>query len=152
MNQKRKEYFEKDSSIYPISQVYVENGFSGFLRSDYIIELDLKDGYSFTMVDGYAILDVLKKISGNQKFPLIVFYAYDNLFSRDCRELIARHNLTIADALVGVGTPLIMIANFYMNINRPKRPTKYFSNEPPAIEWLKQFNPKPSDALLSVEK
>ncbi len=139
MNQKRKLYFDKDSSIYPISQVYDEKGFSGFLRSDNIIELDLKDGHSFSVEDGHAILEVLKKISGNQKFPLIVFYAYDNLFSRDTRELIARHNLTLADALVGVGTPLIMVANFYLNINHPKRPTKYFFNEPSALEWLMNY-------------
>ena len=93
----------------------------------------------FSVEDGHAILDVLKKISGNQKFPLIVFYAYDNLFSRETRELIARHNLTLADALVGVGTPLIMVANFYLNINHPKRPTKYFFNEPSALEWLMNY-------------
>ncbi|MFM1999930.1 MAG: hypothetical protein RL204_1877 [Bacteroidota bacterium] len=152
MNQKRKLYFEKDASIYPISPVYDEKGFSGFLRSDNIIELDMKDGYSFSVEDGYAMLDVLKKISGNQKFPLIVFYAYDNLFSRETRELIARHDLTVADALVGVGTPLIMIANFYLNINRPKRPTKYFSNEPAALEWLKQFKKQSSEAVISQGK
>lgn len=145
-------YYKKDSSIYPISPVYDEKGFSGFLRSDNIIELNMKEGHSFSLEDGHAMLEVLKKISGNQKFPLIVFYAFDNLFSRDIRELIARHDITVADALVGLGTPLILIANFYLNINKPKRPTKHFPDEPSALEWLKQFKAQSTNSAISSKE
>ena len=32
-----------------------------------------------------------------------------------------------------------IIGNFYMKIQKPTRPTKLFTNEKDAIEWLKTF-------------
>jgi hypothetical protein len=32
-----------------------------------------------------------------------------------------------------------ILANFYIKINKPERPTKFFNNKDEAINWLKPF-------------
>lgn len=44
-----------------------------------------------------------------------------------------------ADAFMISSGAMQLIANFYLKINRPQRPTRMFSNEKEAIKWLKTF-------------
>jgi hypothetical protein len=44
-----------------------------------------------------------------------------------------------ADAFVISSTAMQLIANFYLKINKPTRPTKMFTSEAQAIKWLKTF-------------
>lgn len=44
-----------------------------------------------------------------------------------------------ADAFIINSTAMQLIANFYLKINKPERPTKMFTNESEAIKWLKNF-------------
>ncbi len=32
-----------------------------------------------------------------------------------------------------------ILANFYLKITNPERPTKFFKNKEEAIQWLKQY-------------
>lgn len=52
----------------------------------------------------------------------------------------------ISDAIVINGVAQKMIANFYMKINRPKKPTKFFHNLEGAISWsYEQLEKRTSD-------
>ncbi|HOZ86247.1 MAG TPA: hypothetical protein PL029_00755 [Bacteroidia bacterium] len=44
-----------------------------------------------------------------------------------------------ADAFLINSTAMQLIANFYLRINKPRRPTKMFTSEEQAIKWLKTF-------------
>jgi hypothetical protein len=44
-----------------------------------------------------------------------------------------------ADAFMINSTAMQLIANFYLRINKPQRPTRMFANEQEAIKWLKTF-------------
>jgi hypothetical protein len=44
-----------------------------------------------------------------------------------------------ADAFMINSTAMQLIANFYLKLNKPQRPTKMFAREADAIEWLKTF-------------
>jgi hypothetical protein len=44
-----------------------------------------------------------------------------------------------AEAFMINSVALQLIANFYLRINRPERPTRMFSNEEEAVKWLKRF-------------
>jgi hypothetical protein len=44
-----------------------------------------------------------------------------------------------ADAFMIGSVALRLIANFYLRVNKPERPTKMFTNEKDAVAWLKTF-------------
>lgn len=44
-----------------------------------------------------------------------------------------------AEAFIINSIAMRMIANFYLKINKPERPTKMFTREEEAIKWLKTF-------------
>jgi hypothetical protein len=44
-----------------------------------------------------------------------------------------------ADAFIINSVAMKLIANFYLKINKPERPTRMFTNEKEAIRWLKTF-------------
>jgi hypothetical protein len=44
-----------------------------------------------------------------------------------------------ADAFMINSMAMKLISNFYLSINKPERPTKMFTDEKEAIEWLKTF-------------
>jgi hypothetical protein len=44
-----------------------------------------------------------------------------------------------AEAFIINSTAMRIIANFYLKINKPQRPTKMFTHEEEAIKWLKTF-------------
>ena len=49
------------------------------------------------------------------------------------------NRLTIADAFVINSLPQRIMANFYLNVVKPLKPTKFFKTEEEAFSWLKQF-------------
>jgi hypothetical protein len=44
-----------------------------------------------------------------------------------------------AEAFMMDSTAIKLIANFYLKVNKPERPTKLFTNENEAIKWLSNF-------------
>jgi hypothetical protein len=44
-----------------------------------------------------------------------------------------------ADAFIVNSLAMQLIANFYLKINKPERPTRMFKDENEAIKWLKTF-------------
>jgi len=51
--------------------------------------------------------------------------------------------LSLAMAILsGVSLPVMLISNFFMRFNKNHSPTRIFSDEDKAIEWLNQFKEK----------
>lgn len=121
------------------SEILISNGHSIFLRKDKIIQLELSDGFYFELADSMSILENISKLSVANKYPMLVIYADDNLFSHETRASVAAHTLTKADALVGKSMALKIIGNFYLKINKPMRPTRMFNDVISANQWLKTF-------------
>lgn len=114
-------------------------GYSIFKREDNIIQIVFKEGFYYELNDAIQILEKIKELSEGEKLRLLVIYADDNLFSKETHAFIAKHQLTKADALVGSGLAIALIGNFYLNINKPVRPTKLFTEVTSAVYWLNEF-------------
>ena len=122
-----------------LSEIIQTTGYHIFLRRDNILQLQMHDSFYVELDDAINILECIIKLSNGNKYPLLVIYADDNLFSSETRAHIAKHTLTKADALVGKSLALRIIGNFYMKINKPIRPTRMFDDELSAIKWLNTF-------------
>lgn len=114
-------------------------GYTIFLRNDNIIELSFYNGFYGELEDAKIIVEKIRVLSLGKKLGLVVIYAADNLFSAEARSFVAKHTYTKADALVGTSLALRIIGNFYLNINKPIRPTRLFNNQEAALKWLKEL-------------
>jgi hypothetical protein len=66
-------------------------------------------------------------------------YAEHNLFSKEVREFISSKEvgkIVAADAFVINGTALKIFGNFYLQVNKPQRPSKMFKVKAEAVQWL----------------
>lgn len=112
------------------------------LRSDGIMQFDFKPCDEFTVNDlkeANAATDILGE---NKTFPRLVFVKHFIRFDKDVRAETATeesNRTTLAAAFVTNILALKFIGNFYVSFNKPARPTRIFSSEEEAVEWLKSF-------------
>lgn len=55
-------------------------------------------------------------------------------------DMVLKHCSALAIIAQSLGEK--MAANFFIKFSKPLKPTKFFSNEQEALEWLKQFETK----------
>lgn len=121
------------------SKVMENLGYSIFKREDNIIQIVFNDGFYCELNDAVEIVEKIKELSNGVKLNLLVIYADDNLFSKETRAFIAKHQFTKADALVGSSLAIKLIGNFYLQMNKPVRPTKLFTEVTSAVSWLNEI-------------
>jgi len=86
--------------------------------------------------------DAVGEMTGGKKVPILIEYAIVILPSMESREYWAKEDsapYSSAEAFVMRWLPMKLIGNFYLNFNKPPRPTRMFSNRDKAIAWLKTF-------------
>lgn len=92
---------------------------------------EAKEGFDLTM-----------KLTNNT--PALLLCDYSNLKSqtKECRNYYASQevaSMTKACAIISSSVFGRMLANFYMGLNKPKSPTRFFANKNEAIVWLNSF-------------
>lgn len=128
------------NSTMAISEIIITEKFAIFLRNDNILQVQIADGIECDDDDMKHIINNIAKICDGKKYPLIAFYGSLDTFTSEGMELIAKHPYSLADALVTrEHWAMELIAKFYLKRYQPVRPTKVFSKEEAAVNWLKQF-------------
>lgn len=61
--------------------------------------------------------------------------------TKEARDYMANegNDLVLASAILVSSPVLRMMANFYIMVNKPKNPTRMFTDKDGAVEWLNQF-------------
>ncbi|MBL7921848.1 MAG: hypothetical protein JNJ40_16150 [Bacteroidia bacterium] len=125
-----------------LSEIHEFNGYYIFMRKDGIMQLLFKQGFSGDVSDARNMIETFKKISPDKKILALVIYQDDNTFTKETREFIAgdeTSKVVAADALIIKGLALKIIGNGYLQINKPKRPTRIFNSVESGLKWLEQF-------------
>ncbi len=114
-----------------------------FLREDGIIQMNAKN-HSYTLQNVKDINTAHGKICAGKKLPLLVIGApFANLDS-DAREFMASEQSTqysSAEAFVIHALGHKILANFYLKVNKPQVPTRFFNEQFEAEAWLKNYLP-----------
>lgn len=109
------------------------------LKSNNIVYVLLKDHCTLDVDLQMRLLDYYIDITEN-KLMHFMFLAADNVNitkeARDNAILIEDQSMVGASALVVSSLAYKIIANFYMKVQKPKRPLKAFGNENDAVAWL----------------
>lgn len=78
----------------------------------------------------------------DRKFPLLVDARGIKSITRDARNFFTtngRETNTLAFGIVIDSSVSKVVGNFFLGINKPALPTRLFSDDRSAIEWLKQY-------------
>ena len=95
-----------------------------------------------TLADAKEYIATVVKISKGKRCPLFVDMRNCKSITREAREYYAGEKSAKAvSAAAGlIGSPVSrIIGNFFMRLNKPVLPTKIFTSETEALEWLKGF-------------
>ena len=113
-----------------------------WLREDGLVHAVAKPGAEMTLADAREEIAVIGKIGRGKGLPLLV--DFKNLQSQDrgARTYFAGEETAkaVTACAILISSPLSrVIGNFYMGLNKPVTPTKLFTSESEAIDWLKEF-------------
>jgi hypothetical protein len=130
--------------ILIVREVFKEGFFKAVLYDNGIIEIIWDETIEvIEVIHLNKIREAIFDLGGGQKMPLY-FSAHDFLnISVDARKDAASDEggkYTLANAVLIDSLAKKIVFNFFMTINKPKIPTKGFSNREDAFAWLSRFN------------
>lgn len=112
-----------------------------FLRDDGILHIKIKPDNEFTVFDFNELVSAAKDIGDGKKFLNLIIVGKNTLPDDQSRIASSSEKGSIykvADAFVINSLAQRIVANFYLKINKPFVPTKFFNNEEDAVVWLKE--------------
>jgi hypothetical protein len=112
------------------------------LRDDGIIHIHIKEGYEMQLEDAIQVVETMGELGHKQKFPVLIDCGAFATINKDVRIFSASKEANIytsADAVAYHTFAHKLLADFYVNHNKPSIPTKVFLDNESAIGWLKTF-------------
>jgi hypothetical protein len=104
-------------------------------------ELTIFNNEEILVSDIPEITGALRQVSG-QKMPVLVVCPEFATTNSEVLKFLSKNEnfpLSKGGAYVVYSVAQKLMANFYLKINTPERPTKFFTNKDEATIWLKQF-------------
>ena len=79
--------------------------------------------------------------SNNVSYPCLFDIRLLKSITKEARDYLADkgNELVAASALLVESALIRVIANFFITVNKPKNPTRIFTNENEAIRWLEKY-------------
>jgi len=113
-----------------------------WLREDGIVHAVTKPGAEMTLADAREQIAAIGKIGRGKGLPLLVDFKNIKSQDRGARTYFAGEEAAkaVTACAILLSSPLSrVIGNFYMGLNKPVTPTKLFTSESKAIEWLEEY-------------
>ena len=114
------------------------------LDAEGIIRASSKPNVDLDLESAQDCVQGLAAILGGVRRPILVDFTDTRSVSRDARKYFAGEETTRIESAAAllVGSPLARaIGNFFMGFNNPSIPTRLFTSEAEALEWLRGFLP-----------
>lgn len=113
------------------------NDFTAWLRPDGLTQIAWRPA---VVIDGpmaRAALSALREASGRQPRGLLVDMRSAGPMDKEARSAFAQAEEWVPAVALWVQSPLsVVIANFFLHVSRTSRPTRLFTNEADAVDWL----------------
>ena len=107
------------------------------LEDSGILRLTWPRGARITEADAQRAMDRVNELCGDNRHPMIVDMATTDDVTRGARSVFAKPCQASRIALWGSSPVDRVIANFFIGIMKPPCPTRFFTDETEALEWLK---------------
>ena len=113
-----------------------------YMREDGIAVVDTIDKIIFSEKEVAEIIETLGILTDGKKVPVLSLFKPENTADKQARNYMVSEMASLyslADGMVIHNLPQKIIANFYLKMNKPSKPTRFFSDEEEALKWLKTF-------------
>ena len=116
-----------------------------FARLEYYSETNIlffrvKQDLEVDVEEIKEMLRYAEEVMGPKRHLAVIDFGVSVLSTSEARSLYAQspyiQKYRIADAFIVKSLPLRIVANFFINVTRPKVRTRLFTDETLAIEWL----------------
>lgn len=124
-----------------MSNFYQDKIFSVKVIDNSYYEVRVFENQDFTVDDLAKLVDAQKN-NGGLVLPVLVICENNVLADVILLSKLSQNEYnpySKADAFVLNSMAQKILANFYIKINKPERPTKFFNNADEALIWLKQY-------------
>jgi hypothetical protein len=104
--------------------------------------MHIKDNAHFDIPEQLENLQCLIELTNNKHTPFVITGGEHVIITREARDnaiLIEEQSPMFGAAVVVQNLAYKLIANFYLKIQKPKRPFAVFSDKEKAIEWCRQY-------------
>ena len=108
------------------------------IRED-LIQLQIKEGVEIGESEVRKIAEGYEKLTKNKPYAVIVNAKAFSSVTKKAREVSANELYSpnrVGSAIMVENLGQQLLASFYINVNKPKVPTRIFQNREKAIEWL----------------
>lgn len=116
--------------------------FSVFLLADGIIHIRNKSKEEISLEQAKEIIQCIAGISDGKLHPILVSSETFSAPTAEAREFLAKKEsnpYASANAYIARSLAEKLMVNAFLKFNRPARPTRMFSSEKAALEWLRTF-------------
>lgn len=106
------------------------------------MEVDVKENSDIGVRECEELTLVYENLLGENKCPLLHIVGDYVSMDKEAREYASSDiglKFSKAEAFVIKSLPHKILANFYMKIQKPSVPTKFFKSKPEAEEWLSKY-------------
>ncbi len=104
-------------------------------------KVTVNESEEFTVDDLKKLVNAQSELGG-EKLPVLVLCAEHASTNSELLTTISKNKnnpYSKADAFVIKSMAQRILANFYIKINKPERPTKFFNDKDEAVNWIKQY-------------
>lgn len=112
------------------------------LLDNTIIRLEMFDNVTIGVDECRTLNNAIGELSGSKESLVLMVPGNSTHFTSESRTFSASEEglkYTIADAMVVNNLAQKLIVSFYLKVNKPPKPSKAFSTEEDAINWLLSF-------------
>ena len=112
------------------------------LRSDHLIQIEVDDGAVVNLVQVKEQIAAIGKVGGGKKYPVLILAGKDSSLNTEVMDFVAKEGsnpFALAEGYLINSISHKLLANFYLRINKPARPTRVFTVLENALEWLDGF-------------
>ncbi len=121
-----------------MSNIISTNRFSILLHEEGYYELLINEDVEIEIDDIKDIVDAQKKLSG-KRLPTLVSAVGQAITNTETLGYISKNvnfPYSKAGAYVVSSTSQRLLANFYLKLKRPERPTQFFQSKVEALKWV----------------
>lgn len=118
-----------------------ETGYTYMSIEDGICYFIYKKKKIIDFTDSEAVIKERLKFVDGIAYPYLVDIRGIGRMTKEARDNYADfgNDLVIASALIVDSAVIRVTANFYIHVNKPKNPTRMFTDKNKALVWLDQF-------------
>lgn len=118
-----------------------DNKFIISLIEESYYDLFIKDNVEIFVEDMLRIVEAQKQLSG-QRIPILISGGKYSTTNVEVMSFLAKNEnipYSKVSAYVTNSISQKLLGNFYIKINKPERPTRFFNAKEDALIWLKQY-------------